>query len=67
MRGSTVKIVCPGCGFTFERDDVVRQCSNCFACTGCEIYLCPKCGNEIVVKPIGEPRRRSNLSGTITE
>lgn len=41
---------CNSCGFKFSNVDVMRSCSNCFACTGCEIYLCPKCENEVIIK-----------------
>lgn len=44
-------ILCHNCGTSMERDLVYRTCSNCFACTGCEIYTCPGCGTEIIVKP----------------
>ncbi len=44
--------ICTGCGFRFSNLDVQRTCSNCFACTGCEIYLCPSCNSEVVVKPM---------------
>lgn len=43
---------CSECGLEFSNLAVDRTCSNCFACTGCEIYLCPKCGTEVVIKPI---------------
>ncbi|KOH44005.1 hypothetical protein NC99_32210 [Sunxiuqinia dokdonensis] len=32
-----------------------RDCGNCFACTGCEIYICPNCRRGIVVKPVKRP------------
>ncbi|MFW6290597.1 MAG: hypothetical protein ACOC0R_06480 [Mariniphaga sp.] len=47
---------CPACGYGFSNLDTDRVCSNCFACTGCEIYYCPSCREEVVVrakKPIG--------------
>ncbi len=44
-------ILCHECGTSFERDLAYQICSNCFACTGCEIYICPECAIEIVVKP----------------
>jgi len=44
-------ILCYNCGLSFERDLDYRLCSNCFACSGCEIYTCPGCGTEIIVKP----------------
>ena len=43
---------CKWCGFRFSNLDADRVCSNCFACTGCEIYSCPACGKEVVVKPM---------------
>ncbi|WP_167610565.1 hypothetical protein [Maribellus sediminis] len=43
---------CENCGFEFSNLDVTRVCSNCFACTGCEIYNCPSCEKEVVVKPM---------------
>lgn len=46
------KIKCENCGSEFSKDDLQRSCSNCFACTSCEIYICYHCKHEIVVKPI---------------
>ncbi len=46
------KYQCTACGFCFTNLQVPRNCSNCFACTGCEIYICPGCKAEVVVKPI---------------
>lgn len=43
---------CLVCGFKFSNLDADRTCSNCFACTGCEIYLCSSCGSEVVIKPM---------------
>ncbi len=43
---------CESCGFQFSNLDVTRTCSNCFACTGCEIYLCPSCNAEVIIKPM---------------
>jgi predicted Zn-ribbon and HTH transcriptional regulator len=43
---------CKACGFQFSNLDVPRSCSNCFACTGCEIYMCPSCKAEVVIKPV---------------
>jgi hypothetical protein len=42
---------CPACGFDFSNLDADRECSNCFACTGCEIYYCPSCRKEVEVIP----------------
>lgn len=44
-------ILCHECGSSFERDLAYRSCGNCFACTGCEIYTCPRCAIEIIVNP----------------
>ena len=52
-------IVCSDCGFIFTDQDDTKTCSNCFACTGCEIYICPSCGTEVVVKAI-KPMSREN-------
>lgn len=50
------KIVsCEHCGISYDKDDLQRDCGNCFACTGCEIYICPECRKAIVVKPIKKP------------
>lgn len=43
---------CPACRFKFSNFDVPKSCGNCFACTGCEIYLCPSCQAEVVIKPV---------------
>lgn len=43
---------CETCGLEFSNLDGTRICSNCFACTGCEIYTCPSCEAEVVVKPM---------------
>ena len=55
-----VTIICQNCGFSFQKGDLGRECSNCFACTGCEIYLCPNCSKDIIIKPIGQPRKRNS-------
>ena len=49
---------CLECGFKFSNLDVLCTCSNCFACTGCEIYLCPSCGSEVVIKPMKPMKKR---------
>jgi len=43
---------CDTCGIEFSNLDGTRVCSNCFACTGCEIYNCPSCEAEVVIKPM---------------
>jgi hypothetical protein len=45
-------ITCDSCGTIFERSREYTSCSNCFVCTGCEIYYCPGCDNEIVITPV---------------
>ncbi|HBH82657.1 MAG: hypothetical protein A2X05_00900 [Bacteroidetes bacterium GWE2_41_25] len=45
-------IICGSCSIKFERMKEYMHCSNCFACTGCEIYYCPQCDNEIVITPV---------------
>jgi len=45
-------ICCKECGNKFLKEDLQRSCSNCFVCTNCEIYICPECRSEIVVKEV---------------
>ncbi|MDP2335585.1 MAG: hypothetical protein Q8N05_03865 [Bacteroidota bacterium] len=52
-------ITCSHCGNTWDKKLLPKSCSNCFACTGCEAYICPECRYEIVVVPI-KPGKRSN-------
>jgi hypothetical protein len=50
----------------FERTKEFTYCSNCFACTGCEIYYCPGCDNEIVITPVrsmGKPPDQHDAIG----
>ena len=54
---------CSSCGFQFSNLDVTRSCSNCFACTGCEIYLCPSCNSEVVIKPM-KPLKTSEVKNS---
>lgn len=53
MGADTVK--CINCGCEYNKEELERMCSNCFCCTGCEIYSCPKCNDDIVIRPIGNP------------
>ena len=46
------KITCENCGKSHSSEALRRICSNCFLCTGCEIYRCPKCQEEIVITPL---------------
>ncbi|WP_146260746.1 hypothetical protein [Breznakibacter xylanolyticus] len=48
---------CPHCHSRFSKDDLEKYCSNCFSCTGCEIYECPTCRKLIEVRPVGKPMR----------
>jgi hypothetical protein len=54
-------IICDNCGHKFERDRLYRSCSNCFVCSGCEIYYCPSCDEEIDLIPI---KKIGNRAGT---
>jgi hypothetical protein len=45
-------IICGSCNLKFERSKEYKHCSNCFACTGCEVYYCPECDEEIVITPV---------------
>jgi hypothetical protein len=51
-------ITCSSCGLMFERSKEYTSCSNCFICTGCEIYYCPGCDNEIVITPVNSQSKR---------
>lgn len=55
----TEKVACLHCGNSYDKEDLQRSCANCFACTGCEIYICPNCRFEIVVKPMKERQKRT--------
>jgi hypothetical protein len=52
-------ITCGSCNLKFERAKEFTYCSNCFACTGCEIYYCPGCDNEIVITPVKSIKKSS--------
>ena len=61
-------IICGSCGLKFERDREFRHCSNCFVCTGCEVYYCMQCDNEIIVtpvKPLPERRGQTGREGLL--
>lgn len=63
MNGNDEIVKCSNCGFEAPKDHLSRSCSNCFACTGCEIYVCPKCREEIVVKPM-RPMGNRGVNGS---
>lgn len=42
-------LCCENCKNCFDKETVRRRCSNCFACTGCEVYFCPFCNNVVVI------------------
>jgi hypothetical protein len=46
-------IICDRCNHKFDRGRIYKHCCNCFACTGCEIYYCPSCDEEIIITPVG--------------
>jgi hypothetical protein len=52
-------IICGNCNRQFDRSSEFKHCSNCFACTGCEIYYCPKCDEEIIIKAPKQPKEGS--------
>ncbi len=52
-------IQCIQCGFEATKNHLERSCGNCFACLGCEIYICPQCQQDIVVRPLREKRPRT--------
>jgi uncharacterized protein YbaR (Trm112 family) len=52
MSTEELMVYCRECGETFKKDYLQRSCSNCFVCTSCEIYICPECRSEIVVKEV---------------
>ena len=50
-------IICGECNLKFDRSSEFKHCSNCFACTACEIYYCPGCDNEIVITPVNSENK----------
>lgn len=52
-------VTCVHCGKTWDKEMLAKSCSNCFACTGCEAYICSDCRYEIVVIP-PKPMKRTN-------
>lgn len=52
MDDEIIKITCTHCKKSWDKKQLERSCSNCFACTGCEAYICLECRYEIVVVPI---------------
>ena len=55
-------IQCPQCKSEFNKTDLKRNCCNCFACTGCEVYICYQCGERIELKaprPYKSPSSKS--------
>ncbi len=51
-------VTCPSCKNSFSKKNLKRNCSNCFACTGCEVYICYHCGERIVIVPPREYRNK---------
>ncbi len=58
MDESTPIVTCTHCGKSWDKKQLDRSCSNCFACTACEAYICPECRYEIVITP-PRPMKRS--------
>ncbi|HEX7583196.1 MAG TPA: hypothetical protein VF373_00795 [Prolixibacteraceae bacterium] len=58
MPEDTTLLSCTHYGKTWDRNMLPKSCSNCFACTGCEAYICQECRYEIVVVPI-KPMKRT--------
>jgi hypothetical protein len=48
-------VKCENCKQAFEKENLERTCVNCFVCSGCEVYICPECGESIEVIPIKKP------------
>lgn len=59
MEEQDQNITCAHCGKTWSKELLAKSCSNCFACTGCEAYICADCRYEIVVVP-PKPMKRTN-------
>jgi len=51
MEEANSVVTCPTCGKTWDKNELSKSCSNCFACTGCEAYICLECRYEIVITP----------------
>lgn len=54
----SILVTCSHCGKIWPKNLLEKSCSNCFACTGCETYLCPVCRYDIVVVTI-KPMKRT--------
>jgi len=52
------EITCTHCGKRWDKQQLERSCSNCFACTGCVAYICAECRYEIVVEPVKPMKRQ---------
>jgi len=55
MMNEKETVKCIHCSSSYIKDELDKFCCNCFCCTGCEIYICPNCNKEIIVRPIGDP------------
>jgi len=58
MEESNSLVTCTHCGKSWDKTLLSKSCSNCFACTGCEAYICPECRYEIVITPT-KPMKRT--------
>ncbi len=62
IKAPVKKYQCSHCLSVFDSGDAQKICSNCFACTGCETYCCPNCGEEVIIKPI-KPYQKKKPEG----
>ena len=46
------RVTCTACGKSSNTEDMQKSCGNCFACIGCEIYICPWCEEQVIIKPL---------------
>jgi hypothetical protein len=51
MQENTNMVMCTRCEKFRDKTQIDRSCSNCYVCTACEVYICPECRFEIVLKP----------------
>lgn len=48
-------IQCHNCLYSAQKNTFVKSCGNCFACKGCEMFLCPNCEEIIILKAPPKP------------
>ncbi|MFZ5942130.1 MAG: hypothetical protein ACOYXB_16305 [Bacteroidota bacterium] len=47
------QVECPVCRSVWNTADLEKSCGNCFACTGCEMWVCAGCSNQIIIRAPG--------------